>query len=203
MQIPLLVPDRDVTVEATRAAVTAAPERATWQGAVRSKERILFRPDAPRGLLLFLHGTGGSADACTGSEALAVAHRAVRDGWAVLCPEAEESVAGDFDGDGKTRWDVAIGPDNVDLVDLAALIAEVRAELGLGADAPNAALGMSNGGAMALALGTVRALDPDAAWPTLTFDGVVVHCASGRASHAALTRTPTLFLGCENDDNPR
>jgi len=199
----LRVPDHDITIAATLAAATTMPTlRSYTGGSARPKRAYLFRPTTPpRGLLLMLHGTGGSASFATGGEALAVVQRAVVDGWAVLSPEAEEAVAGDLDGDGKERWNVAVTADNVDLVSLDALITAVRTDLALPGAAPNAVLGMSNGGAMALALGAVAALDAERGFAALRFGAAVAHCASGRTGQAQVTTTPTLFLGCANDDN--
>ncbi len=199
----LRVPSSDVTITATLAPATSTPTlRSYTGGSTRTKRAYLFRPaTAPRGLLVVLHGTGGSATFATGGEALAVVQRAVVDGWAVLSPEAEEAVAGDLDGDGKERWNVAVTTDNIDLVSLDGLIAAVRTDLALPSTAPNAVLGMSNGGAMALALGAVAALASSGDFAALRFVAAVSHCASGRTSQAQVTTTPTLFLGCANDDN--
>jgi dienelactone hydrolase len=199
----MTVPDHDVTVTATFLPAEVAPTSRSYLGVTsRPKQAFLFRPaGAIRGLLLVLHGTGGSARLVLGGESLAVVQRAVANGWAVLSPESEESVAGDLNGDDHERWDVSVTADNLDLGSLSSLLTEVRTELGLEASAPNAVLGMSNGGAMALALGAVSVLDASGSFPELRFRAAVVHCASGRENHAMVTTTPTAFLGCSADDH--
>jgi hypothetical protein len=198
----ITMPDHDVTITATAIAAPAAPTLRTYTGATaRPKSAYVFAPAAaPRGLLLVLHGTGGAAAFGVGGEAGAVARRAVARGWWVVSPEAEEAVAGDLDGDGKARWNVAIAADNADLASLDALVVSLRAEAGLPDTAPNAVIGMSNGGGMAVALGAVSAL-AGASLPALRFAGVVAHCSSGRDGQVAATTTPTAFLACGNDDN--
>ena len=56
------------------------------------------------------------------TESRYLALKAISQGYAVLAPEAEESVAGDLDGDGKQRWNVPLSPGKVDLQSLNALL---------------------------------------------------------------------------------
>jgi hypothetical protein len=150
---------------------------------------------------LVLHGTGGGNGFITSTEAFYVALRAIESGYGVLGTEAEEAVAGDLDGDLRERWDAALSPANLDLANLDALIASLRSAGTIGPTTPLFALGMSNGGAMAISLGAVGSSAVATLFPELRFRSVVSHCASGRANAIAVTTTPTGFLLCANDDN--
>lgn len=198
----LVVPDHDTIVTATTVDAAGPPTMRTYLGPTTHPKRVfVFAPTgAPRGVLLLLHGTGGSASFGISGEAGAVARRAAADGWVVASPEAEEAVAGDLDGDGKERWDAAVAANNVDLKSLDGLVTSLRVDGQVPASAPNAVIGMSNGGGMAVALGSVSAL-AGSAFPALKFAAVVAHCSSGRTAQIAVTTTPTAFLACGNDDN--
>ncbi len=199
----LVMPARDVTVGATVVDRPATLVASTFTG-VTTREKTVrsLIPPGARGLVLFLHGTGGSASFITSTEAFAVALRALESGYGVLGTEAEEAVAGDLDGDGKERWDASLGLLNLDLGNLNALVTNLRATGAIGATAPLFALGMSNGGSMAVTLGALGGAPVAAAFPALRFGAVISHCASGRAAAANVTTTPTAFFVCQNDDNP-
>lgn len=115
----------------------------------------LHIPPSPRGVILMLHGTFGNSAFVEKTEARYVALKAISKGYAVLAPEAEEAVAGDLNGDGKPRWDVALNGSNTDLQALDSLLALLAAGGRLSASLPRYVIGMSNGGAMATALGAV------------------------------------------------
>ena len=119
----------------------------------------------------------------------------------MLAPEAEESKAGDLDGDGKPRWNVPLSIGNVDLQSVDALLASLYSTGRLPANLPQFALGMSNGGSMVVALGAVAASSQAAVFPRLRFKAVVSYCAQGRADAVSLTTTPTAWYLCGNDDN--
>lgn len=74
------------------------------------------------GIILFLHGTGGSAGIFETIEANAFWLSAVARGYTVVAPEAEESVAGDLNGNMKTRWNLEPNPNNADFHNLNRLV---------------------------------------------------------------------------------
>jgi len=198
----LVMPARDATVAAAivdRPTTLAVSQFGGPNGTPKTVRR--FIPPAPRGLVLILHGTGGSANFITSTEAFAVALRLIESGYGVLGTEAEEAVVGDLDGDGKERWNAALTPTNLDLATLDALVADLRGSGAIGAATPLFALGMSNGGSMAVTLGAVDASAVAPVFPNLTFAAVISHCASARAGSVAVTTTPSAWFMCQNDDN--
>ena len=198
----LVMPARDATVGAIVADRPVTLQTSTYTGVTaRPKTVRALIPPGARGLVLMLHGTGGSADYIVGTEAFQVALRALEDGYGVLGTEAEESVGGDLNGDGKRRWDPSFSTSNTDFGNLNALVTSLRSGGQIGPTTPLFVLGMSNGGAMALSLGAVGASSVAANFPALRFAAAISFCASGRVSAAAVTTTPTAFLVCQNDDN--
>ena len=198
----LVVPSRDATVGATVAERPVVLQASTYTGATaRPKTVRALIPPGARGLVLMLHGTGGSADYIVGTEAFQVALRALEDGYGVLGTEAEEAVAGDLNGDGKRRWDPSFSASNTDFGNLNALVTSLRSSGQIGPTTPLFVLGMSNGGGMALSLGAVGASSVAANFPALRFGAAISFCASGRVAAAAVTTTPTAFFVCQNDDN--
>lgn len=198
----LVMPARDAAVAATIVDRPTTLAVSTFTGSTtRPKTVRSFVPPSPRGLVLFLHGTGGSNRFIASTETFYVALRAIESGYGVLGTEAEEAVGGDLDGDGKERWDVGLTAGNVDFANLNALVASLRAAGTIGADTPLFVLGMSNGGAMAVGLGAIGAAPIAPVFPQLRFGAVVSHCASARVGAVAITTTPTAWLLCANDDN--
>jgi len=198
----LVMPARGVTVGAAivdRPTALAVSQFSGPNGTPKTVRR--FIPPAPRGLVLILHGTGGSANFITSTEAFAVALRLIESGYGVLGTEAEEAVVGDLDGDGKERWNAALTAGNLDLATLDALIANLRGSGAIGAATPLFALGMSNGGSMAVTLGAVDASALAPVFPNLAFAAVLSHCASARSGPVAVTTTPSAWFMCQNDDN--
>jgi predicted esterase len=198
----LLMPARDTTIAATVAdrPTTLAVSSYTGSTARPKTVRSLIPPN-PRGLVLFLHGTGGSNNFITSTETFPVVLRALESGYGVLGTEAEEAVAGDLNGDGKERWDAALTATNIDFANLDALLGALRTAGTIAPTTPLYALGMSNGGATAISLGAVGASAVAPLYPALRFAAAISFCASGRAGAIAVTTTPTAFLLCANDDN--
>lgn len=199
-------------LDMTRAPLTLSPiveshplniSRETFTGSTRRvKDVNLALAPGARGVLLMLHGTGGSAAFADQIEAHALMIEAHARGLTVIVPEAEEAVAGDLDGNGKRRWDPDLLPGNVDLANLDRLLADLEARGRIPACGPRYVIGMSNGGVMAIALGAVAADRALAArFPELVFDGATSYCAPGSALAAATTRTPSAWRMCENDTN--
>lgn len=199
----LVMPAHDVALDAIVESRNVQFEETSHDGVTGVGKTVLsYVPPSPKGLILFLHGTGGSASMIESAEAKYVALVAVERGYAVLSTEAEEVAAGEPPGgDGKIRWDPSLSESNLDFGNLDSLIAGIRQSGAIGASEPLYALGMSNGGAMALSLGAVAGSSVADSFPNLRFAAVVSHCAGGRASAAEVTTTPTSWWLCENDDN--
>ncbi len=104
--------------------------------------RALTPEAAPRGLVLFLHGWGGTAEG-----ALRLSHVVVpllARGYAVAAPQGMPRGPGDPGG----RWNAGAGPaDRDDVAFLRAVIADARDRLRVG-DGPVLAAGFSGGGMM-------------------------------------------------------
>jgi hypothetical protein len=66
---------------------------------------------------------------------------------------------------------------------------------------PSYVVGMSNGGAMAISLGTIAATGAAASFPNLRFKAVISYCAQGNPAAVTLTTTPSAFHLCANDEN--
>ncbi len=198
----LEMPARDVAIAAAIVDRPVTLQIASYTGATTVAKTIFSSlPPNPRGLVLMLHGTNGSANFITRTEAFAAALRALESGYGVLGTESEETVAGDLDGNGLRRWNPALNPANVDFANLNALVASLRAAGTIAPTTPLFAVGMSNGGAMAVGLGAVASSGVAANFPSLRFAAVVSHCADARADAVAVTTTPTAWLMCANDDN--
>jgi dienelactone hydrolase len=191
----LVMPARDVTVQATIQAVGPTLHIASVPAAVDRKRKKTVRyylPTNPRGLVGLFHGTGGSSLIIEKTEGRAIALRLVAAGYAVFAGDAEEVDLGDQDGNQKIRWlsSVLDLSKNHDMQNIRAIVDWFKTQKGLPQTAPFYAIGMSNGGAFSVALGAA-----------MTIDGAASFCASGSAAAAKTTQTPTIWLMCENDTN--
>lgn len=158
-------------------------------------------PASPRGLIVMLHGTGGSSNFIEQTESRSFALKAISKGYAVLAPEAEEVAAGDLDGNGKIQWDIALNPANTDFRSLDALLGSLVSTSVIPAGLPTYVMGMSNGGAMAITLGSVAATAAAPSFPNLRFKSVISYCAQGNPIAVSITTTPSAFYLCANDEN--
>jgi predicted esterase len=199
----LTMPGRDVSLSAQLEPRSLALQtiEGTWSTATK-KTAYVHVPAGAKGVVFFLHGTGGSSKFVTKAEAQSVALVAVKRGYGVISPEAEEVAAGDLDGNGKIRWSPQMKADNKDYANLEALLGELRAQGKLASTTPLYSLGMSNGGSMSVAIGAVAATPIAGSFPSLRFRAVVSFCASGAVALGGVTTTPTAWLMCAKDDNP-
>jgi len=198
----LLMPSRDVTLQAVVEERDDVFEEITFTGSTRTGKTIIYSiPRPARGLILMLHGTSGSARMIEGEEARYIALYALAYGYGVLAPEAEEAAAGDLNQDDKIRWDPSLSYQNMDFANLDMLMEYLYGQNIIEAGTPLYVLGMSNGGAMSVSLGAISASSVADDFPNLRFNAAVCFCASGRASSAAISTTPTAWLLCANDDN--
>ena len=198
----LTMPARNITVEALWEVRDETFEESTYQGTTSSDKTVIAHvPEDPRGLILLLHGTNGSAKIIEKPEGRYLALAAIGRGYGVLATEAEEVAAGDADGDGKERWDPSLKADNVDFANLDALVIALRQQGLIDGTVPLYVMGMSNGGAMSVSLGAVSASPVASAFPNLRFEAALSYCASGRTGSAEISETPTAWFLCANDDN--
>jgi dienelactone hydrolase len=166
-----------------------------------AKTARFWVPANPRGLILMLHGTGGSSNFIEMTESRAFALKAISKGYAVLAPEAEEVAAGDLDANGKIQWDTALNPANIDFRALDTLLGSLVSSGVIPANLPTYVMGMSNGGAMAVSLGSIAATPAAASFPNLRFKAVISYCAQGNPLAVGVTTTPSAFYLCANDEN--
>ncbi len=136
-------------------------------------------PADPVGIVIALHGSGGSADGWVerqrSAEKRLLLDDAVARGYAVLVPESTDRQA--------RQWDTTSPhPGNPDIAHVADAIARMRALPAVPDDLPAFALGMSNGGAFASIL--ADALDLSAG---------AVYSAGGRRSVMRETDVPYFF----------
>ena len=159
----------------------------------------------PTGIIFLLHGSGGSSQILETVEARAFAASAVARGYTVVAPEAEESVAGDLNGDGKTRWNVQPSPNNVDFQNLNRLVTMAKNQGWASDETPFYVAGMSNGGAMAVTLGAIASSASPLrdVFPELRFQAVVSFCATGPAMIPNITETPSAWFMAAEDSHPQ
>lgn len=199
-----VMPTHDVSLVANSSAQVLAlvVEAHTGVTSVPKTVRYYF-PPAMRGVVVFSHGTGGDSRFIEGTESFPLALALVADGYGVVSTEAEESAAGDQNGDGKQRWTTRPVATNVDLGNLQELFEDFESRGLIPAGTPKFALGMSAGGAFSHFLGTLAATPVAAGFPQLRFEAVISYCADATASRSALlSTTPSAWFMCADDDNP-
>lgn len=151
---------------------------------------FLARAQAPRGLVLALHGTNGSATSVAQNklEWQVFFGEALARNYSVLVPESEQRTS-------PRRWDNSPRASNPDLVRLASLLDDAVASGAMPAGAPILVIGMSQGGGVAPLYGQLLA---SRGYPVRA---VAVHSAGPTAvvSNAAYT-LPTTFIALQNDD---
>lgn len=202
-----VMPARAVRMVANRQAQPLTLRVERYNGSTgRPKTVRYFFPPGMRGVVLFNHGTGGSSTFIESTETFALALALVQRGYGVIGTEAEEAVAGDLNGDGAERWAAGangLRADNVDLQNLQQLFANFESRGLIPANTPKFALGMSNGGAMSLFLGTVAATPVAGNFPQLRFRAVVGYCSDASATQAGTrSTTPSAWFMCGAEDNP-
>ncbi|MEO1172594.1 MAG: hypothetical protein AAFX94_11180, partial [Myxococcota bacterium] len=192
------MPARDVQLTAEVRTVEFSRQDTTYIGTTETAKTMrLFRPASPAvGLILLLHGTNGNSQLVEKAEVRSLILDALERGYTVAAIDSEETASQvDLNGDGKLRWNTLLEPDNADLANTDAVLAGLRADGSLTSNMSVHALGMSNGGGMATALGAVSASDVAENFPELRFASVASMCAAGQAS-AGVTETPTGWWMC-------
>lgn len=201
----LTMPASHVQVRYQSEAVDGTVSTQTFRS-VSGRELTLRyqRVPEPVGILFLLHGTGGSSKFFEKVESRGFWMSAVGRGYTVVAPEAEEAVAGDLNGDAFERWSVQASPQNIDFQNLNRLVAMARNQGWADEQTPFYAVGMSNGGAMAIALGAIASssspLRDD--FPELHFAAVAAFCATGASQAIAVTETPSAWYMAAQDNHP-
>jgi poly(3-hydroxybutyrate) depolymerase len=199
-----VMPSREVTLTADTVQQELQLTVESYKGSTSVEKTVRYYfPPAMKGLVVMSHGTGGNSRYIENTETFAIALALVRRGFGVLSTEAEESVAGDLNADGKTRWQTAFTPNNTDLKNLSVLISGLEDRGLLKADTPKFALGMSNGGAFSHFLGAIGASNVASTFPKLRFNAVVGYCADAtQVFKNNGSNTPSAWYMCGNEDNP-
>ncbi|MEN0065180.1 MAG: hypothetical protein AAGA48_23755 [Myxococcota bacterium] len=187
----LTMPSADIAVTPRVVEVSWNPDETTYVGVNGDRRLIRQIPATPTGLLIALHGTGGSALFPVNNLPMTTLARAALDrGMGVVAPEAEEVAVGDLDANEKIRWDATPSAQTVDAQNVARMLDGLLDEGVIDEATPLYTVGMSNGGAMAFTLATL-----------LGGDAAAVYCASGREGLGDVSETPTSWWLCENDNN--
>jgi hypothetical protein len=198
------MPRRSVNLTANIVSSPVALQQTSFTGTTTRAKRVYsYFPQSPRGVIVFLHGTGGDATYITKVETTPLVMAAVQQGFGVIGTEAEEVVAGDLNGDGAIHWDTTVNTTNVDLANLNLLLAAFQQQGAFTSSTPRYAVGMSQGGSFSILLGAVSGYGIAAAFPQLRFAAVASYCSQGATSSAQNTLTPTAWFMCANDDNPQ
>ena len=165
------------------------------RGRDRLKPVYYYFPQAQKGIVYLLHGTGGSAATIVNEyEWQQLIKDLVNDNFGVIVTESEESTTQiDANGDGKIRWYLA-PVDTIANIDYAniRIIADTFYQRGLmGRTKPRYSIGMSDGGFFSAALSYMY-----------NFKAGVQYCAQGSANALLVTTIPTQFCMAANDNNP-
>ncbi len=105
------------------------------------EDRVLYGmpATAPKAVVLFFHGSGGSAADVNGTEVQALMNQLVPFGWGYVAAESEDQDPGN-------TWDTSQKADNPDMARVVRVLDHVAGLTTLEADTPIVAMGFSNGG---------------------------------------------------------
>jgi len=157
----------------------------TVAGTEHPSEFIYQVPPNPKGLILIFHGGGGSKeDAYTRIEVGFFFKQAVLAGYAVAALDSAAHL--DPPEDGKFKWDIIESPCNPDIINVVAMIKQLKDPNDLGVIPPNAplyALGISNGGSMVSR--TAQHID---------FAAVATYITNAQQFHDPGAKIPPVFI---------
>lgn len=150
---------------------------------------VSYLPTAARGLVFFLHDTGGSADDWFSSpEQLLLARDLVAAGYGVAAVSSVNRTSGAW----ATQTTLALNPDAANLI---AALQKFAAAGTFAAGKPVFLLGMAAGADAAVRFVPLLA----AARPAPAVKGLVFYCAVGGETLAATSGLPQLFALADND----
>lgn len=148
-----------------------------------------YIPSSPRGVIVMLHGTNGSAANVADAkvESASFLREAATRGYALLVPESDKrTVPRQWSNDTSSSA-------NPDLVRILSLLREMR-DLGVPSDTPVFLVGMSQGGGAAGILALLLAQEG------VSVKGVAAYCSGATSAFVAPQYTlPTVFTLMAND----
>jgi hypothetical protein len=151
---------------------------------------IYYFPPNARGLVIRFHGTGGGAPTSyTKVEDRQFMNEAVAAGYAVLALDSDNRI--------DKQWNVTVTANNIDVLNIRAVLSAFSARGLISATTPLMMIGMSNGAAMAPRAAYILST----ASPQLNVRASASYCASGNATIMSLTAVPQLWGMAANDDN--
>lgn len=134
---PFSMPARGATLVAEFAPLPALP--ALVEGTANGSRWRALLPSTPRGLVLSFHGSGGSGDLPFSKPEAQVATRLLHQrGFGVVGLDSSDRVA--------RQWNPQFALANPDIVNVQAVLAQLRASGAISADTPVFCEGTSNGG---------------------------------------------------------
>ncbi len=96
------MPDCDLALVVNSTTQTAPLTLESFEGVTSVPKTVRYHsPPQMRDVVLFGRGTGGNSGFIEATESLPIALAPVADGYGDLSTQAEESAAGDLNGDGK------------------------------------------------------------------------------------------------------
>lgn len=189
----LVMPPQAVNLTANFSPVTYTLSFDTIKAVNLVKPVYYAFPPGYKGVIYFLHGTGGTANVIVnGLETSHFARKALHNGFALIVTEAEEAtLQQDLDGDDKLRWKTfPYNLTNIDMANIKAITDTFVARSLMTTATPRYAAGISNGGFQAHSLAA-----------TLGFQGAVSYIGQGNPGLFNTTTVPTLWIMNQNDGN--
>ncbi len=182
-QTTLKLPDRDLALTATyKDAPAWTPKLET----IENRRVFSFFPTDAVGVILFFHGSGGSAaawiDARQGAENRLFLDDAVAQGFGIVVTESADRV--------NRQWSPRPPDSNPDIRFVNLILEMLRKRGDLTKATPVFGVGMSNGGGFVSRVSAV-----------LGFQGQAIYCASGVNAYMARTTVPTIWCVARNDEN--
>lgn len=162
------------------------------QGMSNLKNVYWYFPTNMKGLIYYLHGTGGNAaNWTTKTEMRNFINAAVADTFGVIITECEETtVSTDLNGDGKIRWFTypIDSVSNVDYVNIKA-ITDTMVNRGLFTySLPRFSAGMSAGGSFSSTLSFLY-----------NYKSAAIYCAEGQDTVFTMSPVPVIWCMQQND----
>ncbi|TND09143.1 MAG: hypothetical protein FD123_1546 [Bacteroidetes bacterium] len=189
----LVMPAQNITVTANIQTVTPFTfNYEQIQGMTNLKNVYWHFPTSMKGVIYYLHGTGGNAaNWTTKTEMRNFINAAVADTFGVIITECEETtVSTDLNGDGKIRWftypvdSIA----NVDYVNIKA-ITDTMINRGLfNYSLPRFSVGMSAGGSFSSTLSFLY-----------NYKSAAIYCAEGQDTVFTMSSVPVIWCMQQND----
>lgn len=134
----------------------------------------------PRAVVIYFHGSGGSANDVLGTEQTAVLNQLAPFGWAFVASESEDQTP-------NHQWNTSHDPDNPDMTRVRRVLDQVVADTPIEPETPIVLMGFSNGGSALAAFADIYGRE-------LTFAAAAFHNTGG--GDVAM---PSIWLSTTND----